>query len=163
MIRPFVVVASAAALLVAACASLSPYGPQVGGSGQGYSEQRIENDRWRVTYRGVGDPGPVSDYALLRAAELTLQNGDEWFEVTQRWIDGRASQGGIRPNVSIGAGSGSYGGYRTSGVGVGLGLNISGDQPTSTVMEIRTGDGPRPDRPEVYDARSVRDSLGMRY
>ena len=76
MIRPFVVVASAAALLVAACASLSPYGPQIGGSGQGYSEQRIENDRWRVTYRGVGDPGPVSDYALLRAAELTLQNGD---------------------------------------------------------------------------------------
>jgi len=49
------------------------------------------------------------------------------------------------------------------GVGVGLGLNISGDQPTSTVMEIRTGDGPRPDRPEVYDARSVRDSLGARY
>ena len=154
---------AASSLALVACASLAPYGAQGGPGGQGYSEQRIENDRWRVTYRGVGDPGPVSDYALLRAAELTLQNGDEWFEVTQRWIDGRASQGGIRPNVSIGAGSGSYGGYRTSGVGVGLGLNISGDQPTSTVMEIRTGDGPRPDRPEVYDARSVRDSLGGRY
>lgn len=162
MIRPFVVVSSAAALLVAACASLAPYGPQMGASGQGYSEQRIESDRWRVTYRGVGDPAPVADFALLRAAELTLEHGDDWFEVTQRWIDGRATQGGVRPSVSIGAGSGRYGGYRASGVGVGVGLNFSGDQPTSTVLEIRTGAGARPDRPEVYDARGVRDSIRSR-
>lgn len=162
MIRPFVAISSAAALIVAGCASLAPYGPQLGPSGQGYSEQRIESDRWRVTYRGVGDPGRVSDYALLRAAELTLNNGDDWFEVTQHWIDGRGGQGGVRPNISIGAGSGRYGSYRTSGVGVGLGFDISGDQPTSTVLEIRTGDGPRPDRPEVYDARGVRDAIGSR-
>ena len=163
MIRPFVIASSAAALLVAACASLAPYGPQTGPSGQGYSQQRIENDRWRVTYRGVGDPGPVADFALLRAAELTLENGYDWFEVTQRWIDGRASQGGVRPSVSVGAGSGSYGGYRASGVGVGLGFDISGDQPTSTVLEVRAGRGPRPDRPEAYDARGVRDSIRPRF
>lgn len=162
MIRPFVVVSSVAALLVAACASLAPYGPQMGASGQGYSEQRIEGDRWRVTYRGVGDPAPVADFALLRAAELTLENGYDWFEVTQHWIDGRGGQGGIRPSVSIGAGSGRYGGYRASGVGVGLGFDISGDQPTSTVLEVRAGRGQRPDRPSAYDARSVRDSIRSR-
>lgn len=162
MIRPFVIVSSAAALLVAACASLAPYGPQVGASGQGFSEQRIESDRWRVTYRGVGDPAPVADYALLRAAELTLENGDDWFEVTQRWIDGRATQGGVRPSVSIGAGSSRYGGYSSSGVGVGLGLSFSGDQPTSTVLEIRTGEDPQPNRAEVYDARGVIQSIRSR-
>lgn len=158
MIRPAALVL-ASALALSACASLAPYGPAAGG-GQGYAEQRIEANRWRVTYRGVGDPGPVADYALLRAAELTLQNGYDWFEITQRWTDGRPdSAGGLRPSVSIGAGSSRYGRYSSSGVGVGLGLNFSGPSPTSTVLEIVMGRGPRPDRPTAYDARGVEDSL----
>ena len=49
-----------AALALSACASLAPYGAQQGPSGQGFSEQRIESNRYRVTYRGVGAPGPVA-------------------------------------------------------------------------------------------------------
>ena len=76
-----------------------------------------------MTYNGVGAPGPVADYALLRAAEVTTENGYDWFEVTQRWIDGRPDgAGGVRPSVSVGAGTGRYGGWSSSGVGVGLGL-----------------------------------------
>ena len=138
-LRP-ALIALAAALSLGGCASLAPYGPQMRPDGQGYAEQRIENNRWRVTYRGVGDPGPVADRALLRAAELTLQNGDDWFDVTQRWIDGRPdSAGGVRPSISIGAGSSSYGRYRSSGVGVGVGLNFEGPSPTSTTLEIVLG------------------------
>lgn len=159
---------SAAALLLGACANLAAYGPQTSSAGQGFSEQRIESDRYRVTYRGVGAPGPVADLALLRAADLTLQEGGDWFEVTQRYIDGRPdSAGGVRPSISIGGGSsygsGRYGSYRSSGVGVGVGLNFSGPQPTSTVLEIRIGRGQRPDRVEAYDARGVRDAIGARF
>jgi len=151
---------AASALALTACASLAPYGPQQGANGQGYAEQRIETNRWRVTYRGVGAPGPVADMALLRAADLTVQNGFDWFEVTQRWTDGRRdSAGGIRPSVSIGAGSSRYGRYSSSGVGVGVGLDLSGPQPTSTVLEVVMGNGPRPDRPEAYDARDVQMTL----
>ena len=151
------------ALALAACASLAPYGPQRGPGGQGFAEQRIESDRYRVTYNGVGAPGPVADMALLRAADLTTQSGYDWFEVTQRWIDGRPdSAGGLRPSVSIGASSGRYGGWSTSGVGVGVGLNFSGPQPTSTTLEILMGRGQRPDRREAYDARGVQDSLRAR-
>ena len=158
MIR--VLVIATAALSLASCASLAPYGPQSGANGQGYSERRIESDRYRVTYNGVGAPGPVADMALLRAADLTVEQGYDWFEVTQRYIDGRPdSAGGVRPSVSIGGGSSSYGRYRSSGVGVGLGLDLSGPQPTSTVLEIRLGRGQKPDRPEAYDAREVRDAL----
>ncbi len=158
-----VIAAAASTLVVSGCASLAPYGPQMGAGGQGYYEQRIERDRWRVTYNGVGAPGPVADLALLRAAELTRQNGYDWFEVTQRWIDGRPdSAGGVRPSVGIGAGSGRYGGYRSSGLGVGVGLNFSGPSPTSTSLEILMGRGERPGRREAYDARSVEESLGMR-
>ena len=154
---------AAAGLALSACASLAPYGPQMGAGGQGYVEQRIESNRFRVTYNGVGAPGPVADYALLRAAELTLAQGYDWFEVTQRWTDGRLdSAGGLRPSVGVGYGSSRYGGYRSSGVGVGVGLNFSGPSPTSTTLEVVMGNGERPDRPNAYDASDVRDSLGWR-
>jgi hypothetical protein len=155
---------AAAGLLLSACASLAPYGPQAGSGGQGYSEQRIESNRFRVTYSGVGAPGPVADMALLRSAELTTAQGYDWFEVTQRWIDGRPdSAGGMRPSVGVsygsGHGSGRYGSYSGSGVGVGVGLNFSGPSATSTTLEVVMGDGPKPDRPNAWDARSVQDSL----
>lgn len=157
----------AAGLGLSACASLSPYGAQQSTSGQGYSEQRIESNRFRVTYNGVGAPGPVADYALLRAAELTTAQGYDWFEVTQRWTDGSPdSAGGMRPSVGIGYGGGSYRGgghrYSSSGVGVGVGLNFSGPSATSTTLEVIMGNGTRPDRPNAYDARGVQDSLGRR-
>lgn len=151
------------ALALSACASLAPYGPQQAERGQGFSEQRIESNCFRVTYNGVGAIGPVADRALFRAAQLTVDQGYDWFEVTQRWIDGRPdSVGGVRPSVSIGAGSSRYGGYRASGVGVGLGLDLSGPQPTSTTLEIVMGRGPRPDRPDAYDARGVQDAIRTR-
>ena len=161
MRRPVIATTIAAtALILSACASLAPYGPATSPSSQGYVEQRIESDRYRITYRGVGAPGPVADLALLRAAELTTETGNDWFEVTQRYVDGRPdSAGGVRPSVGIGASSGRYGGFSTSGVGVGVGLNFSGPSPTSTVLEVRLGRGARPDRAEVYDAREVQASL----
>ena len=151
-------VASTAAL--AACASLAPYGPQRGLGGQGFSEQRIESDRYRVSYNGVGAAGPVADRALLRAAQLTTEQGYDWFEITQRYIDGRPdSAGGVRPSLGLGYGSSNYGGWRSSGTSVGLGLNFSGPSPTSTTLEVRLGKGQRPDRPEAYDAREIQRSL----
>lgn len=156
---------AAAGLALSACASLAPYGAQMGPGGQGYSEQRIESNRYRVTYNGVGAPGPVADFALLRAAELTTREGYDWFEVTQSWTDGRPdSAGGFRPSVGLGYGSsrysGRHGGFSSSGVGVGVGLNFTGPSPTSTSLEVLMGNGGKPDRPNAYDARGVRDSLG---
>ena len=148
------------ALALSACASLAPYGAQMGPNGQGFSEQRIESNRYRVSYNGVGAAGRVADWALLRAADLTTEQGYDWFEVTQSWTDGRpGGAGGVRPSVSIGGGSSRYGGYSASGVGVGVGLNFSGPQPTSTTLEVVLGRGQKPDRPNAYDARSVQGSI----
>lgn len=167
MKRLVIPVIAAAGLTLAACASLAPYNAQTGPGGQGYTEQRIENNRYRVTYYGVGAPGPVSDFALLRAAELTTQEGYDWFEITQRWVDGRPdSAGGVRPSVGVGYGSsrydGRYGRYSSSGVGVGVGLNFTGPSPTSTSLEVLMGNGSRPDRPDAYDARGVQDAIRPR-
>ncbi|GAA0639022.1 CC0125/CC1285 family lipoprotein [Brevundimonas lenta] len=164
MNRPVLCALVAAGLTLAGCASLGPYGPQTSAGGQGFTEQQIESNRFRVTYYGVGSPGPVGDRALLRAAELTTAQGYDWFEVTQRWIDGRPdSAGGVSPSVGVGfgssSGSGRYGGWSSSGVGVGLGLNFSGPSATSTSLEVVMGRGDRPDRPNAYNARNVQDSL----
>ena len=149
-----------AALALTACASLAPYGQQRGSGGQGYSEQRIESNRYRVTYNGVGAAGRVADWALVRAADLTTEQGYDWFEVTQSWTDGRpGGAGGVRPSVSIGGGSSRYGGYSASGVGVGVGLNFTGPQPTSTTLEVVMGRGAKPNSPNAYDARSVQGSI----
>lgn len=76
----------ALALTVAACASATPYQPAGPGSSRGYSEYRVEDDRWRVTFSGnsATTRETVEMYLLYRTAELTLANGFEWFRVAER-------------------------------------------------------------------------------
>ena len=96
MKRFALVLTGLSALALTACASLAPYGAQRGPGGQGYAEQRIESNRYRVAYNGVGPAGRVADWALVRAADLTTEQGYDWFEVTQSWTDGRLNGGGDR-------------------------------------------------------------------
>jgi hypothetical protein len=88
----------AAALVLAAglgaCVSPTPYQPIVksGFSAGGYSETRIEPNRWRVTFAGnaMTARDTVEGYLLFRAAELTLQNGDDWFSIDDRHTDDKS-------------------------------------------------------------------------
>jgi hypothetical protein len=76
---------------LAACVSPTPYQPNVRGSATsgGYSEIRLEPNRWRVNFAGnsMTSRETVEGYLLFRAAELTLQNGDDWFEIVDRNTD----------------------------------------------------------------------------
>lgn len=67
------------AALLAGCAVATPY--QAADKGYGYSEQRIESNRYRVTFAGNSDTPKqtVETYLLYRAAELTLQSGYDYF------------------------------------------------------------------------------------
>jgi hypothetical protein len=73
---------------LSACVTPTPYQPAVVGhpSAGGYSETRIEPDRWRVTFAGnsMTSRDTVEAYLLFRAAEVTLQNGFDWFEMVDR-------------------------------------------------------------------------------
>jgi len=81
----------AAALLLSACATPTPYQPRVRGSevGGGYSEQRIESNRYRVTFVGnsLTSRERVENYLLYRAAELTRQAGFDGFTIVARATD----------------------------------------------------------------------------
>lgn len=103
--------ALAMAVALASCASTPPYQPASSNSGFGYSDQRLEQNRFRVTFNGnsVTDRDQVQDFLLYRSAELTLQNGFDYFVIAERATDAKRrydSYGGY----GYGAGFG-YGGY----------------------------------------------------
>ncbi len=143
-----------------ACASSGPvgYGPANGGK-FGYTDTQIEKGRFRVVYRGSGGTPPetVESLALQRAAELTLDEGYDWFNVVDRSIDGEE-----RGGVSLGAGVGSGRIGRRSGVGIGVGgdLGTIGARAFYTArLEVLMGNNPQPDEENMYDARSVLSSI----
>ena len=153
---------AAIALMAVGCAATGPasYGSSADGK-FGYSDSRIESDRYRVTYKGSGGMPPelVEDYALRRAAELTLSSGADWFRVISRNME-RDRRGGV--SIGAGLGTGSYGRNTSVGVGVGGDLGQVGAQDFFTArFEILTGTGEAPDDGDVYDARNLLDRLGF--
>ena len=72
--------------LLVACASDTPYKPAEERGDYGYTETPLGDNRYRVTFEGnsVTPAETVQDYALLRAAELTLAKGYDWFETADR-------------------------------------------------------------------------------
>ena len=69
-----------------ACASSPKYVAADNPRDYGHYTTRLEENRYRIAYNGGRTAGPhtTRDYALLRAAELTLQEGYDWFRIVDR-------------------------------------------------------------------------------
>jgi hypothetical protein len=140
-------------LLLAACAGApTPY--QQARDGYGYSEQQIEENRYRVSFAGNSATSrqTVEDYLLYRGAELSVQTGHDWFEVVDRNPVQEHSGYGGSPAVGVGVGGGSD-------VGVGLSFPVFGGGSSggyTAAMDILVHDGEKPqENPNAYDAFSV--------
>jgi hypothetical protein len=159
--------AIAAALALSACASTPTYTPARTDGGAGYSETQIEANRYFVTYRapGAANESLVHDYALLRAADITLERGKDWFWVDRRSFDGQSRGGRSGPSIGVGVGGGRWsGGGGTFGS---VGINVpfgggGGATVRSATLEIRLGAGPKPDDANAYDARAIATNLRAR-
>lgn len=70
-----------AGLVLAGCATPTAYQPAAGRYSTGYSDKRLAENRFRVTFSGNSATGraTVEDYLLLRAAEVTRDAGYSWF------------------------------------------------------------------------------------
>ena len=75
-----------ALLFVAISGCATPY-QRAGGMG-GYSETQLAENVFKVSFDGNGFIGPdrVTDYALLRSAEVALENGFKYFAI----VDGKS-------------------------------------------------------------------------
>ena len=153
--------AVACAALAACATAPTRFQPAMGPGGVGYSELRIEPDRYRVSFQGgPGAPeAQVQDYALLRAADLALAQGFDWFRVVDRSLRQTGYSGA---SMSVGVGGMSFGRHSATGVGVGTGFPLSGGPALQASLEVLMGKGARPPGPDVYDARGVRASVGGR-
>lgn len=160
MIKPALPILLTGVLLLAACQTATAYGPAPpDGRGSGFWDQRIEQHRFRVSYRG-GDGAPaaqVEDYALMHAAEVTLGNGDDWFQIVERF--GTAAPGSST-SISFGFGGASFGRGGGAGYGVGASAPVSGGAQLTSTLEILTGSGAPPQG--AYEARGVEASIRPR-
>lgn len=154
MIRSLLLVVLVPALLGACASAPTPYAPAPRPEAAGYREVRIETDRFRVSFRGGGDlkGDGVEELAFRRAAEVTVQQGGDWFRVVDRRTEQVGGRTGGGTSVGVSGASGSYG----SGVGVGIGIDLTPDRRTyETTLEILIGRGEKPPEAAAYSARDV--------
>ena len=180
--------ASAIGLLaLGACAAYpTPYQP-IGLRGApasgGFSELRLEPNRFRVNFAGNSytDRQTVENYLLLRSAELTLSQGNDWFTTVQRDTERqtRYRDYGFNSGPRFG---GFYG--RPYGYGYGFApswryygragwspfydpfgwdreVDVREINRYEATAEIVMGRGPKPaNDPRAFDAREVQRNLG---
>lgn len=151
---------SLVALALAACASPTPYQPRPEPGGYGFDEQRIEENRFRVSFAGnAATPREAAEnYLLYRAAELTLMNGGDYFIVTSRRTapDYAAPGNSTRVGVGVGSSGVSFG----TGVSIGVGGPAHSRGPVETSAEFVVYDGRKPAGvKDAFDAREVMRNL----
>lgn len=155
------------------CATQTPYKPAEKRDAEGYTETRLGDNRYRVTFVGNSSTPAetVKDYALLRAAELTLQEGYHWFSVAERDKNEKT-----RSATTVGTGFSTPGYttvYQRCGVlscqtavshspGFSTGFGVSNTVSSSSFsysFEIFLGKTPMPKDPNAYDAKELAKSL----
>ena len=150
------------ALTVAGCETATVYQPAQRPGAVGYSDYRIEPGRYRISFQG-GDGAPpqqIRDYVLLRAAQVTLGEGYDWFRISDR--EGSVAPPRSRGSISFGIGGFNFGRGGGFGGGVGTSVPIGGGPQIGRSIEIVTGRGPVPTDGGAYDARGVERNLGPR-
>ena len=170
-----VLVALAGALALGACATATPYQP-AGFNGQrgGYAEQRLESNRYSVSFSGnsVTSRDQVEMSLLLRSAELTVENGYDWFATVTRATD-RDTRFYTTPDPFYYDRYGPYWGpqwrfyqrgyWSTWDPYWGRDRDIRQVDRYEATAEIVMGRGPKPaGDPNTFDAREVINNLGSR-
>jgi len=155
---------AAAAILLVGCATSTPYGPTDGRFG--YSEQRIEQDRYRVTFSGNSSTTRemVESFLLYRAAELTVQEGYDYFIVTAQDTDSSSryySQPTLFGSYTYGVSQHHSFPYYAYGFGWSSDIDTTEVRRYEAVAFIVMRHGEKPDDDaDAYDAREVMANLG---
>lgn len=138
------------------------------GYDRGYSEQKIENERYRISFKGnsMTDRDTVENYLLFRAAELTLQSGYDSFTIVNRDTDKDTRS---RPYGGYSRFSYTYFSPRWGWVHAwdpfwSSRFDSRYDEVTSyeAFAEIVMKRGPKGDDPSAFDAHQVSQNLGGR-
>lgn len=165
MLRKVLAVAMvAAATTLAACSSgPTPYQPAAGYD-RGYSEQKIESDRYRISFKGnsMTERDTVENYLLFRSAELTLQSGYDSFTIVNRDTDkdSRIRSTGFNSRFSYMYFSPRWGWMHAWDPFWSSPSRYEQVTSYEAFAEIVMKRGAKGDDPNAFDARQVSDNLG---
>ena len=154
--------------VLAGCATPTPY-QAAEGSQPGFTETRIEANRYRISFEGnsLTDRETVETYLLYRAAELTVESGYDYFTVVSRATDedtrvmtsgiGRSPYAGFSVNYTYFHPRWGWHGWRDP-----FWDDVSYRESTryEASAEIYFGRGTKPDDPSAFYARDVMSNLG---
>lgn len=143
-------------VLLGGCAMSTPYQPVH--DGFGYSEQKLESNRYRVHFAGNDSTSQqtVENYVLYRAAELTLKDGYDWFLLSDRNTSTeKRDEGGMV--ISFGG----FGWGHHYGHGFGIAHPVGGRENAryQANVEVLMRKGKKSDDPNAFNAREIRDNL----
>ncbi|GAA3715250.1 hypothetical protein GCM10022268_24860 [Sphingomonas cynarae] len=186
--KAIVAALTASTLFVAGCATETRYRPATGQGfyRSGYSDRQIEPNRFLISFAGnsVTSRDTVERYLFFRAAELTLQQGYDYFVMADRDTNLQSrtySTPGFGGGFGGGFGYGGFGGYwgpswRYRGAGFGWrswdpwgggfgpwggGFDVRTIDRYEAAAEIVMRKGPIPrENIRAFDARKVVESVG---
>jgi hypothetical protein len=166
------------AVAVSGCASQSPannsaYKPAKN-SGFGYKETLLGPNNYRVQFKSSGSTRKAQDFALLRAAELTTENGYDWFVVNKRDLDSDANKKSLgsdfntrQPTIERDCGLLGCTNRVTSGRAqtfpdIDSDLDETPFPEVKVILEITFGKGVRPSTKNTYDALETQEKLRIK-
>jgi len=162
-------IATALLLTLSGCATQTAYQPAEKRGAEGYTETKLGENRYRVTFTGnsVTPAETVKDYALLRAGELTLEKGNDWFQLANSSNDKKVQSAttvgsglDFPPTTDVYQRCGVLGCRTTVATSPGFSTGIDvGTTTTSTSytssLEIVMGKKPQPEGAQTYDAHEL--------
>ena len=155
---------------LAACETVTPYQPLAAGNkvSGGFTDKRLDDNHFQVLFRGnsVTSRDQVETYLLYRAAELTANNGFDWFEMVQRHTENRGGYW-VQPWGPYGYYWGPswrfYGSWGWGPWGDWGGYDVQRVDEYEALAEVATHHGPKPaDNPRALDAHQVLANLEPR-
>lgn len=150
-------------LALGACATMTAYGPAKK-NGEGYTSQQLEADKFRVSFEGNSstERTTVENYVLYRAAEVTLENGADYFVVLDQNTEALSifrSTGSTFGGRGFGRRGFFYGGGFSRGFGGSTSTTRERRSYTmGVIIQVAKGDKPA-NNALAYDARQIIDNL----
>lgn len=164
------IVVLSALLTLAGCASSPRYVEADSADDYGHYARKISENRYRVNFNGSRRTNlqDTRDFALLRAAELTLAEGNDWFQIVDRetaTIESKEPETGfgyqrawyVQRNCGLVGCTESVRPATHATWRIDSGREV---QRHSHSIEIVMGKGKMPGNGNYYDAQDVKDALG---
>ena len=156
----------AISLVITGCATSAYYYKYQGAAG-GFSDIKIQDDIYKVSYseNSFVSVETAEDFALLRAAEVTLTNGYKYFIILDQKSDPHTTSSTIPlSSMTVGSGvlaPGSVTGYAST-FNYGGGTVTQSRPSTSNLIQCYK-DKPLDASLLIYDAKQVQDSLKAKH